>query len=124
MYIIISTLLVPVQYNSAIFLHCNNSYPMYVFIMYTYTGFVTTARVTHATPGALYAHINSRDWECDTKIPESQKDCTKDIARQLIEDAPGNNFKVCRYLHASNSIFKNVYYHVSRTGQSCHFLSA
>ncbi|XP_046427031.1 alkaline phosphatase 4-like isoform X2 [Neodiprion pinetum] len=58
------------------------------------TGFVTTARVTHATPAALYAHVNSRNWECDTEIPNDQKDCTKDIARQLVEDAPGSNFKV------------------------------
>ncbi|XP_048511487.1 alkaline phosphatase 4 [Athalia rosae] len=58
------------------------------------TGFVTTTRVTHATPAALYAHSNSRDWECDTEIPNDQKICAKDIARQLIEDAPGSNFKV------------------------------
>ncbi|XP_017879385.1 alkaline phosphatase 4-like [Ceratina calcarata] len=58
------------------------------------TGFVTTTRVTHATPGGLYAHTNNRDWECDTAIPGQYKDCVKDIARQLIEDAPGNKFKV------------------------------
>ncbi|XP_033219362.1 alkaline phosphatase 4-like [Belonocnema kinseyi] len=58
------------------------------------TGFVTTTRVTHATPGALYAHINNRDWECETAIPREHRKCVKDIARQLIEDAPGKNFKV------------------------------
>ncbi|XP_015608485.1 alkaline phosphatase 4 [Cephus cinctus] len=58
------------------------------------TGFVTTTRITHATPGALYAHTNNRDWECDTSIPEKYKNCAKDIARQLVEDAPGNNLKV------------------------------
>ncbi|XP_014223048.1 alkaline phosphatase 4-like [Trichogramma pretiosum] len=58
------------------------------------TGFVTTTRVTHATPGALYAHTNNRDWECDTSIPRVYRDCIKDIARQLVEDAPGNKFKV------------------------------
>ncbi|XP_032669944.1 alkaline phosphatase 4-like isoform X2 [Odontomachus brunneus] len=58
------------------------------------TGFVTTTRVTHATPAALYAHTNSRDWECDTKIPTDQRTCVKDIARQLMEDEPGNKFKV------------------------------
>ena len=31
------------------------------------TGFVTTARITHATPAALYAHTFERDYECDTK---------------------------------------------------------
>lgn len=58
------------------------------------TGFVTTTRVTHATPAGLYAHTNNRDWECDSEIPKDYKDCTKDIARQLVEDAPGNNLKV------------------------------
>ncbi|CAK9825686.1 Alkaline phosphatase 4 [Anthophora retusa] len=58
------------------------------------TGFVTTTRITHATPAGLYAHTNNRDWECDTSIPKRYKDCVKDIARQLIEDAPGNKFQV------------------------------
>ncbi|EZA49964.1 hypothetical protein DMN91_011426 [Ooceraea biroi] len=58
------------------------------------TGFVTTTRITHATPAGLYAHINSRNWECDTKTPKSEQDCVKDIARQLVEDEPGNQFKV------------------------------
>ena len=34
------------------------------------TGFVTSARVSHATPGALYAHIADRNWECDRKTPD------------------------------------------------------
>lgn len=58
------------------------------------TGFVTTTRVTHATPAGLYAHVNNRDWECDTEIPQQYRECTKDIARQLVEDAPGNGLKV------------------------------
>ena len=58
------------------------------------TGFVTTTRITHATPAGLYAHTNNRDWECDTAIPKRYKDCVKDIARQLVEDAPGNKFQV------------------------------
>jgi alkaline phosphatase len=53
------------------------------------TGVVTTTRITHATPAALYAHSNSRDWECDSEIPLVFRDCTKDIARQLVEDEPG-----------------------------------
>ncbi|KAL0121592.1 hypothetical protein PUN28_006844 [Cardiocondyla obscurior] len=58
------------------------------------TGFVTTTRVTHATPAGLYAHVNHRDWECDSSIPKDQRFCIKDIARQLVEDEPGKNFKV------------------------------
>lgn len=68
------------------------------------TGFVTTTRITHATPAGLYAHVNHRDWECDTSIPKNQQSCIKDIARQLVEDQPGNQFKViylciCTSLH-------------------------
>ncbi|XP_012278511.1 alkaline phosphatase, tissue-nonspecific isozyme isoform X2 [Orussus abietinus] len=57
------------------------------------TGFVTTTRVTHATPSALYAHTADRRWECENKMPKSAKNC-KDIARQLIEDEPGKSIKV------------------------------
>ncbi|KAG1667590.1 Alkaline phosphatase, tissue-nonspecific isozyme [Nymphon striatum] len=59
------------------------------------TGFVTTSRITHASPAGLYANIPHRDWESDDKIPMDQRpyNC-KDIARQLIEDDPGRNLKV------------------------------
>ncbi|CAG0912214.1 unnamed protein product [Notodromas monacha] len=56
-------------------------------------GFVTTSRVTHATPAALYARSPSRAWECDTSIPKNFTLC-KDIARQLIEDRPGIDINV------------------------------
>ncbi|KAJ8913233.1 hypothetical protein NQ315_016176 [Exocentrus adspersus] len=57
------------------------------------TGFVTTTRVTHATPSALYAHVPNRKWECESTVPPSSSEC-KDIARQLIEDAPGKYINV------------------------------
>lgn len=57
------------------------------------TGFVTNSRITDATPAALYARTSNRKWECNTAMPPSAKNC-KDIARQLIEDRPGKNFKV------------------------------
>lgn len=59
------------------------------------TGFVTTAQVVHATPSALYALVPDRRWECEAKMKSITKDrgC-KDIARQLIEDAPGRNINV------------------------------
>ncbi|XP_076293665.1 alkaline phosphatase [Lasioglossum baleicum] len=58
------------------------------------TGFVTTTRVTHATPAPLYAHSADRRWECESKMKtESSKKC-KDIARQLVEDLPGKNIQV------------------------------
>lgn len=50
------------------------------------TGIVSTARITHATPAATYAHTSVRDWENDTNLPTG---CgVKDIARQLIESNP------------------------------------
>lgn len=49
-------------------------------------GIVTTTRITHATPAAVYAHSPSRDWEADSNLPESaQKEGCRDIARQLLE---------------------------------------
>lgn len=57
------------------------------------TGVVSTARLTHATPAANYAHTAVRDWESDAEIRSFESanglapnSCTvKDIARQLIE---------------------------------------
>ncbi|XP_033230380.1 alkaline phosphatase, tissue-nonspecific isozyme-like isoform X2 [Belonocnema kinseyi] len=57
------------------------------------TGFVTTTRVTHATPAPLYAHCPDRRWECEAKKPANAEKC-KDIARQLIENEPGKSIKV------------------------------
>lgn len=59
------------------------------------TGFVTTTRVMHATPAALYSHTADRRWECEATMPEDakQQGC-KDIARQLVEDLPGRDLNV------------------------------
>ncbi len=48
-------------------------------------GIISTARLTHATPAAVYAHSPDRDWEADSSIPiaERGKGCT-DIAEQLV----------------------------------------
>ncbi len=47
-------------------------------------GIVSTARITHATPAAVYAHAPERDWESDGEMPEPARatGCT-DIAKQL-----------------------------------------
>ncbi|XP_046390023.1 alkaline phosphatase-like [Ischnura elegans] len=58
------------------------------------TGIVTTTRVTHGTPAALYAHSASRYWEDDGKVPPGARHACKDIARQLVEDEPGRNINV------------------------------
>lgn len=49
-------------------------------------GVVSTAAITHATPGAVYAHSADRGWSSDARMPEEAKaqGCV-DIARQLIE---------------------------------------
>ncbi|XP_072945043.1 alkaline phosphatase-like [Epargyreus clarus] len=56
-------------------------------------GFVTTMRVTHGTPGPIYAHSASRSWECEDAMPNGTEHC-KDIARQLVEDWPGKDLQV------------------------------
>ncbi|MFY8047509.1 MAG: alkaline phosphatase, partial [Erythrobacter sp.] len=46
-------------------------------------GVVSTARITHATPAAVYARTVNRDWEDNSALPEG---CTqKDIAAQLVD---------------------------------------
>lgn len=56
------------------------------------TGVVSTARLTHATPAACYAHTSERDWESDAQIPADVT--VKDIARQLIDFNVGNGLEV------------------------------
>ena len=49
------------------------------------TGIISTTRVTHATPGALYAHVQNRDWEADIDMPsEFREQGCDDIAKQLV----------------------------------------
>uniref|UniRef100_A0A6M2E1K4 Alkaline phosphatase n=1 Tax=Xenopsylla cheopis TaxID=163159 RepID=A0A6M2E1K4_XENCH len=57
------------------------------------TGFVTTTRVTHATPSALYSHTADRRWECEAKMNNITGDC-EDIAVQLVRREPGRNINV------------------------------
>jgi len=50
------------------------------------TGIVSTARITHATPAATYAHISDRNWEYNGKLPPAAVNTgVKDIAVQLVE---------------------------------------
>lgn len=59
------------------------------------TGIVTTARLTHATPAACYAHSPERDWENDTDVNDAARgDDFPDIARQLIEFPFGDGLEV------------------------------
>ncbi|MGY0611206.1 MULTISPECIES: alkaline phosphatase [unclassified Luteimonas] len=52
------------------------------------TGIVTTARLTHATPAATYAHVPNRGWESDASTPAGMHDAgCADIASQFINFA-------------------------------------
>ncbi|ABI78047.1 alkaline phosphatase [Hyphomonas neptunium ATCC 15444] len=57
------------------------------------TGVISTARITHATPGATYAKVPHRNWEADADMRGASSDTCKDIARQLIE-GPSSDFDV------------------------------
>jgi alkaline phosphatase len=59
------------------------------------TGVISTARITHATPGATFAHVPERDWEVDTAMPDTaQAAGCRDIARQLVEFDHGDGIEV------------------------------
>ena len=59
------------------------------------TGVVSTARITHATPAATYAHAPDRNWEADTSmVPMARKLGCVDIAAQLVEFAHGDGIEV------------------------------
>lgn len=50
------------------------------------TGIVSTARLTHATPAAMYAHVPNRNWESDASTPaEAVAAGCSDIASQFID---------------------------------------
>ena len=59
------------------------------------TGIVSTARVTHATPAAAYAHSADRNYEDDSKLDSQKKaaGCT-DIATQLAEFNIGDGIDI------------------------------
>ena len=58
------------------------------------TGLVSTARVTHATPAAAYAHAADRGWEYAAAMPAEARGKCKDIARQLVEFPHGDGVDV------------------------------
>lgn len=59
------------------------------------TGIISTARLTHATPAATYAHSANRDWEADANMPaQALTDGCKDIAAQLIDFSYGDGIEV------------------------------
>uniref|UniRef100_A0A914VVK9 Alkaline phosphatase n=1 Tax=Plectus sambesii TaxID=2011161 RepID=A0A914VVK9_9BILA len=57
-------------------------------------GFVTTTLVTDATPAALFAHTAQRGIESDFDAQKFKLTGCVDIAKQLVDYYPGNQFKV------------------------------
>ena len=59
------------------------------------TGIISTARITHATPAATYAHTVERDWEGDSEMPAQALNLgCRDIASQLISFSHGDGIDV------------------------------
>ena len=59
------------------------------------TGAVSTARITDATPAAMYAHTAHRSWESDADLTEeAAKNGCIDIARQLVDFRYGDGLDV------------------------------
>lgn len=59
------------------------------------TGVISTARITHATPAAAYAHVPHRAWENDTMLSDAARASDfPDIARQLVEWPHGDGLDV------------------------------
>jgi len=63
-------------------------------------GVVSSARVTHATPAACYAHASERNWESDSSftsgnnVKSGRVSTTKDIAAQLLDCNAGKSLDV------------------------------
>jgi alkaline phosphatase len=63
-------------------------------------GVVSSARVTHATPAACYAHASERNWENDSlfttgnNVTAGRVPTTKDIAAQLLDCNAGKSLDV------------------------------
>jgi alkaline phosphatase len=59
------------------------------------TGIVSTARLTHATPGSTYAHASDRNWEGDADLTdEARAHGCRDIASQLVDSPFGDGIEV------------------------------
>ena len=76
-------------------------------------GVVSTARITHATPGAVYSHTANRDWESDSSSPGG----CGDIASQLVENLKSgrflpNNFKNFFHFFHFCEICSNIFLHM------------
>lgn len=74
------------------------------------TGVVSTARLTHATPAATYAHTAVRDWEHNGQVAAAcagVANPVKDIARQLIEVSPAVKASLKVAMGGGREYFRN-----------------
>ena len=59
------------------------------------TGIISTARITHATPAATYAHTPNRNWEADVALPAAARQAgCRDIAEQMVHFNHGDGIDV------------------------------
>lgn len=58
------------------------------------TGVVSTARLTHATPAAVYSVSPMRSWESDADLPGENTEGCRDIAQQILGDLGGDGLEV------------------------------
>lgn len=59
------------------------------------TGIVTSSRLTHATPAAMYAHVPDRGWESDDSLPDGAHAAgCRDIASQFVHSPFGDGPEV------------------------------
>ena len=82
------------MFQCVIFKHSNCDRHSCIPITGKSTGFVTTARGTHATPAAMYAHTVNRDWESDRDLPWNSAQTCPDIAAQLVLNNSGINVQL------------------------------
>ena len=60
-----------------------------------HTGIISTTRLTHATPAAVYSHSVNRNWEHDGNLTdEAHENGCPDIASQLIDFAYGDGIDI------------------------------
>ena len=98
------------------------------------TGLVSTARLTHATPAAAYAHTPNRRWESDYDIiTKNVTGGCKDIALQMIEDNPNINvmyiediqmFGVNMTFISSSEVKKYIFHECQRHEWNIHFFTS
>ncbi|KAM7358933.1 alkaline phosphatase 9 [Cochliomyia hominivorax] len=80
-------------------------------------GFVTTTRVTHASPSGVYAHTADRNWESNSDIESAcgANHGLDDIAQQLIYGEVGSKLKVMMGGGKSAFVDKSLYANGWRT---------